>query len=223
MSGPYAGTVVILNRGQVAWDLAQWMRTLPPSIQTVGPRGNQIARQRNLGVLHTESPWVLFVDSDCVPRFDTLDRLLAWHVDLVGAVVLERFPPHRVTAVKSLDPPARWLLRELPLEGLEPVIGVGSGCTLVRRSVFERMDTPWYRCGQVPGNADLLLEDFEFCLRAKAEAGVQCFLDCGARVGHVAAGVIWPGRDGREWMQWDGPTETMVPVEDIAVAVEAWA
>lgn len=219
-----SGTVVILNRGTILWEVAQWMRSLPPHVKVVGPRGNQIPRQRNLGVLANTGAWVLFLDSDCIPRAETLSQLIHWNVPIVGGVVCERTPPWQVAAVKSLAPPERWRLRDLPREGLLKVPALGSGCLLVRREVFESIRLPWFRCGQVPRSSDLLLEDTEFCLRVFAEAGIESFLDCGMRIGHGVSGTIWPGNDGREYVQWHGgSTERTEPVEDVlTLGTEAW-
>jgi len=218
-----AGVVCVLNRGEVDWGLALWLRALPADVHVIGPKGNSIPRQRNLGVAHTAGDWVLFVDSDCQPPPHTLDQLLQWRVDIVGGVVLERFPPHRVAAMRTMEPPVRWLLQDLPLSGLEAVPAMGTGCLLVRRPVFERLEMPWFRCGQVPTCEDLLLEDFEFGLRC-GKAGLTTFLDCGLRVGHRVQATLWPGRDGKPWVQWDGgAVDSRAPLEDlISIGETAW-
>jgi cellulose synthase/poly-beta-1,6-N-acetylglucosamine synthase-like glycosyltransferase len=208
------GTVAILHRGSVSTALLPWVRTLGSDVQLVTLGGNQIARQRNLAVQMVTGDWLLFVDADSVPPPDTLPRLLGHDVDLVGGVILERYPPFAVCAVRSADPlhPARFRLPELPREGLLEAAAVGTGCLLIRRSVLETIEAPWFRCGQVI--PDLLLEDTEFCLRAHA-AGVTVHLDCSLRVGHEIGGgyVVWPGRDGRMWLQCPGPTNTWLPVD----------
>lgn len=215
-----SGVVSVLNRGSIAWELAQWLRTLPREVRVIGPRGNQIPKQRNLSA-EMDSDWVLYVDSDCVPPPFAFEQILHWEVDLVGGVVCERFPPFAAVVLKT--PESRWRLHDMPRQGLEPVAACGTGFLLVRRPVFQAMDAPWFRCGQII--ADLLLEDVEFCFRAKA-AGVQPFVDCGLRIGHLGGGIIWPGRDGRPWMQWHGgKSERTEPCEDIpsdALGVEAW-
>jgi cellulose synthase/poly-beta-1,6-N-acetylglucosamine synthase-like glycosyltransferase len=211
------GTVVVINRGAINTTLVHWLRRLPGDVALLTPRGNQIPRQRNEGVHHSPGAWVLFVDSDQVPTPDALSQLLAWEQPIVGAVVMERFSPHELVAVKSIAPPARYQLGEIPKRGLLPVAALGAGFLLVRRSVFEQVAFPWFRCGQlVP---DLLLEDTEFCLRA-SRAGVPIFLDCGLRIGHAAECVIWPGRDGRPWVEWNGPVDRREPLEQVALQAE---
>lgn len=209
-----AGTVVIINRGTVDHELMHWTRRLPGNVILGTPTGNQIPAQRNQGARDNQGAWVLYVDSDSVMPYDTLPRLLSHDVEIVSAVVCERTPPWRVCAVRSLDPPARWSLMDLPREGLVPVEAAGTGCLLVRRTVFERLGTPWFRCGQII--PDLLLEDTEFCIRVKRELGIPTYLDAGCRVGHIPGRVvIWPGRDGRPWVEWGGPYDVREPLERV--------
>lgn len=208
-----AGTVVIIHRSQVDPNLVHWVRQLPSNVLLGLPRGNQIPAQRNLGVADNPGEFILFVDSDSVPPYDTLERLLAWNVEVVGAVVCERFPPWKVCAVKSMDPPARWMLADLPRQGLIPVPALGTGCLLVRRAVFDQLAPPWFQCGQII--SDMMLEDSHFCLRVKRELGIQPFLDASVRCGHVFEGVVWPGRDGRPYIEFRGPTNERVPVTEI--------
>ena len=207
-----AGTVCVLNQGAIGTPLVHWLRRLPGDVALMTPRGNQIARQRNEGVYGGPGSWILFIDSDSVPPVETLEQLLHWDVELVGSVILERFSPFNLVAVKSLVPPARYKLSEIPTSGLLEVVAIGTGCLLIRRSVFDKVEAPWFRCGQL--FPDLMLEDSDFCLRA-SKAGVGIFMDCGVRVGHATDCVIWPGRDGRPWVEWVGPVDRREPVEDV--------
>ena len=217
------GTVVILHQGKVSTQLLHWVRTLPSDVGLSTPEGNDIPRGRNLGVhAGLNGEWVLFIDSDSVPRADTLPTLLSRGVDLLGGVVCKRRPPWDLAAVQ-----AGWTgghdikrvsLLTLPRTGIIPVSTVGTGCMLVRRAAFEAVRFPWFKCGQI--RPDLLLEDSGFCLDA-AKAGVQPYLDCEVRVGHdFGGGVVWPGRDGLPWIEWDGGavTEHAPKQTDVAVA-----
>jgi len=213
---PVAGVVAVLHRGDVGSELLHWVRRLPPDVKLALPRGNQIARQRNAAVMeYGIPPWTLFVDSDSVPPPDALARIVAVREPIVSGVVLERMYPHRVSAVKSLDPPERWALADLPRSGLVPCPAFGAGFMLVRGEVFEALDFPWFRCGQI--TPDLLHEDMEFCLRA-GKAGFQPVLDAGIRVGHTTSAVLWPGLDGRPWVEWSGPMEHREHLDDIRSA-----
>lgn len=215
------GTIAVLHQGAIHPDLTTWLEQLRERhsghLLVLKPQGNQIPRQRNLAVEHLWGEWLLFVDSDTIPPPHALEDLLECGEALVGGVVLERFTPFWIAAVKSLDPPVKWSVKELPSTGLLPAEGLGCGCLLIRRSVFERVEPPWFRCGQIV--PDLLLEDVEFSFRAKT-LGIQPYLHCGVRVGHAVRGVLWPGRDGQPWVQWPGPVEMREPVASEHVGVE---
>lgn len=212
----YHGTVVVLHQGSVITPLFHWVRSLPASIKLITPEGHQIARQRNMGIEGMEGDWVLFLDSDSVPRLDTLPQLLAYDAPLVSAVVLERRPPFRLPAVKGLDPEERWKLSEIPRKGLLDVMATGAGCLLIRRFVIEAMSPPWFRCGQLV--QDLLLEDTEFTIRA-GEVGYPPQLACDVRIGHKIGGAtVWPGVDGTPWLQFEGPGDYWVRADGAPIS-----
>jgi hypothetical protein len=213
-NGDIAGTVAIVNKGEVHRSLLHFVRTLPPNVILGTPTGNELPRQRNMGAAAYPG-FVLYVDSDSIMPPGVLQQLLAHEQEIVGATVLERFPPWRVCALKSMDPPERWTLDTLPVTGLIKVPAVGTGCLLIRRSVFERLQMPWFRCGQII--SDLMLEDTEFCLRAQKEIDVQPYLDAACRIGHATQCIIWPGRDGKPWVEWGGPNDMREHIEDVRV------
>lgn len=200
------GSVVILHRGQVSTPLLHWVRTLPQDVALYTPMGTQIARQRNMGVhAGLAGEWVLFIDSDSIPRYDTLPMLLNRGVSLIGAVVCERIPPWRLCAIEmgaTLKDLKKVDLATLPSTGIHEVAAVGTGCMLIRRRVFEAVRIPWFQCGQII--PDLLLEDTGFCFSA-AKVGIPTYLDCEARVGHdFGGGIVWPGRNRKPWIEWKG-------------------
>ena len=218
------GTIATLSRdGGLDLRLARWIAATrehyPGCVRHSIPSGNQIARQRNIAVESMHGEWLLFVDSDCVPSTMLALPLLLRHdpqqAPIVGGVVYERNPipvgdgtvtfPVAAT-VPVPDAPGRYRKLTGPETAVPPgeptlrrVATVGSAFTLIRRWVFEQLDAPWYRCGQLV--TDLLGEDSEFCLRAAA-AGIPTHLDCEVRVGHRMSIITWPGRDGRRWLEW---------------------
>lgn len=210
------GGIAVLNQGVIVSELDDWLietyRFAPRlTAKPIKPRGNQIARQRNLAVEHMIAvgwDWLLFIDSDVVPPALALPTLLGADADVVAGVVLERFSPFAVAATTESNG-QKLALPDLPARGVKRVRTVGSACTLVKRRVFERLDAPWYRCGQV--NPEYLTEDTEFCLRASA-AGFHIMLDCSVRAGHAVSGVLWPGADGRRYIQWHGTVSTPEPL-----------
>lgn len=218
------GGIAVLNTGTIASELDDWLfdmaKYAPGLPRPLKPQGNQIARSRSVAAEHMLSAgwqWLLFVDSDCVPPATALPALLAHSEGVVAGVVLERHPPFAVAAALPADGGFRKLtLPELPRSGLLPVATVGAAFTLIRRSVFERLSRPYFRCGQL--HAEFLTEDTEFCLRATRETGCTVALDCDVRVGHTISGVLYPGRDGRRYIRWHGPSyvyEALPCVEEV--------
>lgn len=210
------GTIAILNQGEVNESLSAWLfqiaRRWPHLPSPVRPQGNQIARQRNMAVEQMVGDWVFFLDADAVPpRTDVLLDLVSSGAGIVSGVALERWPPFHVGAT-SLETGEKLLLKDLPVSGPLEVATVGTGCLLIRREVFTAMDPPWFRCGQI--DPQYLTEDTEFCFRA-AKAGFRIVLHCGVRIGHLATGVLWPGRNGQRWIEWRGPVDVRESVDEI--------
>lgn len=188
-------------------DLQAWYYTLPSSLlPPLLVSGNQIAYQRNLvfqAAREQNKDFVLFVDSDCVPPRDAVQRLLSHDLPIVSGVCVERTAPFSLCAIKSFEPYQRY--QPVDLKGQTepfPVVAAGTGCLLVRRAVIEAMPSPWFRCGQL--SPDLLAEDTDFCLRA-AEAGFPVYLDPTVLVGHHVDCLLYPGGDGQLWAHWPGP------------------
>jgi hypothetical protein len=153
--------------------------------------------------------WVLFVDTDQVVPPATLPRLLSHGAPLVAPVILQRVWPFDVAAFVSADPPVRVRLADVPPHGLLVVAACGAGVLLVRRAVLDALRPPWFRCGQ--RDPAHLQEDLDFTLRAAA-AGFPPQLDGGCRVGHNATVTVWPGADGRPWLEPLGAAGERIPV-----------
>lgn len=210
-----SGTIAVLHRGEgpnpALGDWLGGLREAYPGQIWVPPRiqGNQIARQRSWAAERMRGHWLLFLDADVVPTADALTRLLARNVAIVSGVYYERFPV--LVDGQVVFPVAASLNGEklfdddvLPTHGLLPVTSAGAGCLLIRREVFAAIGQPYFRCGQI--DPERLGEDSDFCLRAAA-CGIPTHLDCTVRVGHEVEGVVWPGTDGRRWIQWVGPQD----------------
>lgn len=130
-----------------------------------------------------EAAWILFLDSDMVAPPDTIARLLAHDVDVVGGLYVGRQPPHAPKTWR-VSAPAGHLV---PVQdftagpGLVEVDATGTGCLLVRRRVFEVVSAPWFVADPSGVN-----EDVAFCRAAQA-AGFSIYCDTSLSVGHVSA------------------------------------
>jgi hypothetical protein len=178
--------------------------------------GGEVARKRNRLVremLLTEPAfgWLLFLDSDQRVAADTVERLLAHDVAIVGALCVRKRPPP-VACVWPLegdevsdttphlealgDRVGSWpngvaqCSGRLRLGGLQPVRAIGAGCLLVRRIVFEALPRPWF-VSERDQDGTGLGEDLNFCLAAAA-AGFPSYCDTELVSGHFTMLAMTP-------------------------------
>ena len=105
---------------------------------------------------------VLFLDSDCLVEYDTLQRLLAHDVKgIVGAW----FMSHDGSAPVNVP-------NQQALQGLQEVEWTGIPCMLIHREVLEAIGDPWFPNGREFGG----WQDKIICKRAKA-AGFPVYVD----------------------------------------------
>ena len=179
--------------GAVCMPAQEFMPTLATqalvSLMQAAPKGTvflpnvagcTLARKRNQLVAefleHRELQWLLFVDSDMTPPGDTIARLLAWDVDVVGALY---FTKHSFTTCARLEQ-ATDLGEADPLKRAEEI---GTGCLMVRRRVFtDLVPSPWFEIegfDREGGN-----EDGVFSKKLR-DAGVPIHCDTGLVAGHL--------------------------------------
>lgn len=204
------GTIAVINTGTISDECVAWLWAQPRSLHLVRPRAvstrdggiktREIAAQRNAAVEEMRGDFILFVDSDNVPPADALPRMLAHRWPLVSGVILERRPPFSVCAVAGDGPWRRVFLSDLPETGGLPVFTCGTGCLLVKRSVFDRLLRPYFRVGQY--DMEHLTEDTDFTTRARL-SGIAPLLACDVRVGHVFSMLSYAD-DESYWLHFDG-------------------
>lgn len=167
--------------------------------------GNSIAAARNTlasAALDAGAAWLWFVDDDLVFAPDSLARLLAHDVDIVGPLVARRSPPHRSIVYEDFAVPptasdadlaallgASRMPERVTPNGLQRAGVAGTAGLLIAARVFERMPRPWFEAGRLV--ADEIGEDVWFCLKAR-RAGIAIHIDPGVQLGHVASATVWP-------------------------------
>lgn len=148
--------------------------------------------------LTTSADWLWMVDSDMVFPVDILEELLAnadpERAPIVGGLCFGtdegRLFPTLYTAEKNADGrlhPMRY--GDYPTDAMFQVIATGAACTLVHRSVYERIQErgynktyPWYQETEwAPGMP--CSEDITFCVRA-GQLGIPIWVDTAAKLGH---------------------------------------
>ena len=133
------------NTGQVSYRWATSLRMLqiPPyfSWATAGAQGQPIDLARNVLVtnaLRDKSKYIFFLDSDVIPKEDTLIKLVKLNLPIVSGVYFSRANPAFIVANRNYVP-LSW--NELAQAGqpLVEVDEVGTGCLLIDIRVIERM------------------------------------------------------------------------------------
>jgi hypothetical protein len=133
-------------------------------------RATSIERGRNSIVraaLEANATHILWLDSDMRFPSDVLGTFLSHDKDIVGATYRQRRHPH-APAHTELPDPSDALMRQ--------VARLPGGMLLVRTSVYEKLDLPWYRNPFVPGTEDITTQDYDFCDRARS-LGMEVWMD----------------------------------------------
>jgi GT2 family glycosyltransferase len=139
---------------------------------------------------------LLWIDADMVFRPETLKRLLAHDLPIVGGLCFDRRHPFKPVIGREFHPSygyepgtIGWLY-DYPPDDVIEVDRTGGAFLLVRREVFETISRqepssplPWWT--PIDGSA----EDISFCVRAKA-AGFPIKVDTGCKIGHVGEVII---------------------------------
>jgi hypothetical protein len=166
--------------------------------------GYDTAYARHRAVETFEGDYLFFLDDDHVFQRDLLERLLRHKVDIVAPLYVKRGQGFRPVAY-SLDG-ERLKLGE---PGLVEVGYTGTSGMLIHRRVFDVMDPPFFRAGQVAPH--MVAEDVDFCQRAR-EHGFQVWCDTQVQFGHLACATLSPAFVDGRWVCAVAVGDTLIPV-----------
>ena len=175
--------------------------------------GCDMARNRIAAdALNAHYDFVMMVDNDITLPRDALRNLLEHDADFVMGYYLNRYARggNRYTTLYKVgydwqmyDAAELVQLREQGEHRIK-VKGGGMGCALLRTSVFERLDFPWFKWTDMAFDrydaadayecADKFQsggEDINFCNRCR-DAGIEIFADTRVACGHEFREVKWP-------------------------------
>jgi len=126
---------------------------------------------------------VLFLDTDMTFPRDLVERLLARDKDFIACNCTNRFFPVRPLA-HSLD---GRVLHSKGKKGVQKVQFVGLAVALIKVDVFKQMTPPFFLQDWVPDLKGYCGEDVYFCQTAKAQIGLDVYVDHGVsqEIGHV--------------------------------------
>lgn len=161
---------------QLALTLPHWMKNYgvtvfaPEMLKPIGYARNYCVKK----FLETKATHFLFIDADVAPEPGVLEKLLTANVDVIAAKVNVM-----KVDVDGIAKPVPILCRrnasgEMKIhfgKGVERIDRAGTGCMLIKRSVFETIKCPWFESkdwGEVRGT------DFNFCEKME-KAGIPLF------------------------------------------------
>lgn len=153
------------------------------------------ARTQLVGMaLEWGADWILWIDADHLFPPDSLLRLLARNLDVVGVNYPRRQAPAGPTAASADDDgnwhPV-WTTAEKARSGLvEPVDTMGLGLCLMRAELVRRLHPPLFGIEPLP-DGGFLIDDAWFFAKLR-QAGVAIHVDHGLswEVGHVTEQIL---------------------------------
>ncbi len=182
--------VCIPARGQMevatAFDmmamLTYTVKTTNYDIDLFTAQGTLIFDQRNNLVqsgIDIKADYILFMDADMRFPKNTLKRLLSHKKEIIGVNATTRAEPVSPTA-RNIQINEDGSVIFLPVysnvkEGIEVVDGIGCGIMLIKTSIFEKLEKPFFYFELLKKNK-LLGEDIYFCIKAK-DAGIDTWVD----------------------------------------------
>lgn len=180
--------------------LASMVLNTRVSISVQIARGSSICQNRNTLVHQarkSEADFILFIDNDLsFPPF-AAERLLTVAeergLDILGCNYLFKSPPHKWMAVPRKG--------DEVVEAIQEVDRLPNGMLLVRMSVFDKLDIPYFNYAShtmEDGLTTVGSEDFYFCDNAR-EKGFKIWMDTDLSFGLVH----WGSPIGVRWIPED--------------------
>jgi hypothetical protein len=140
--------------------------------------------------LLTNCTHLIMMDVDQVYQRDTITRLLAHKLPVVGCLVYRRYPPFDPLMLRGSISRYQTVKEWKPGELVE-VDATGTGCVMFETSVFRKMQAPWFKFRKTAEGSDIG-EDIGFCSDLRA-AGYKIYVDTGCVAGHLTQMIVNDG------------------------------
>jgi len=137
-----------------------------------------------------QADYLLFLDDDHVididgmmgpsAKYEFLRKMIAHDKDIIGGLYWQRGGTYNPVAMMQANGIKYRLLEPNELEyGLQKVDVVGGGFMLIKMSLFDLIEQPFFEPEHTYST------DIQLCRKAKYEAGTSVWLDSSIEVGHV--------------------------------------
>jgi len=144
----------------------------------VSTRGYNTSENRNYiatQAVNNKSDYLFFVDDDMILPPDTLDRLLAHDKDIVGGIYNTKYEEQK-PVIEYLEGTKR--------EDLFKVGAIGTGCMLIKTSVFKKLPQRWFRYEWYDNGMVKYSHDWLFCKDARKH-GIDVYADSTLDIKHI--------------------------------------
>lgn len=141
---------------------------------------------------------VLFIDDDMAYKPESLNQLLEHDLDVVSGLYLSRAYPHQplIFDEANIDGTCKYGCLVGGEPRLKKIVAAGLGFVLIKTTVFENLDKPWIRLGEI--DPEEWCDDIGFFNRVR-RAGFDIYCDMECCCGHMGTMVIWPNRMMGKW------------------------
>lgn len=109
--------------------------------------------------IEVKSEWVLWLDSDMMFPSTTLLRLLSHNQDIVACNYMKRSHPFKSVTFMDTNDWESWV----PIQSEDELLtaeATGMGCLLMRTSVFQKLNKPYFEYSYEQKTKDWIGEDF---------------------------------------------------------------
>lgn len=132
--------------------------------------------------LQLNATHLLMCDTDQIYPVDTIRKLMAHKLKVVGAKVNRRYPPFDPIIMRIEN--GAYVPVDYEPESLVECDATGGGCILFDMEVFRKLPYPWFRFQKNPDNGMVIGEDIGLCQDLKS-AGYKIYVDTSIHVDHL--------------------------------------
>lgn len=143
---------------------------------------NQLIKDFLEDVQFQECQYLLMIDSDMSGPANLLELAL-FNKPIIGALTFMVKEGHIVPVAMRREGIAYSIISPLPANELVKVDATGTGCIMIRRDVFARMEKPYFEYLMDDEGLSQLGNDFYFCMKAK-KAGISVHVHTGYVTAH---------------------------------------
>lgn len=198
----------------------------PPNVEVMKIKihSQSPARARNMVIdqaIENGCTHILFLDDDVYPPLNIVSKLLSHDKDVVTGLYLSRSYPHRPYLFHIANPDGSCVWKHLSSSerGLIEIVNAGLGAVLINTKVFEKMEKPYVRLGEL--ESDQWCDDIGFFNRVR-KAGFKIYCDLDVWCGHAFSGIIFPEYKDGKWYTnyWTASGEGRPLIEQIEAPIE---